>query len=82
MNIENVDKETLKSVVTEVLIENPKFFKSIFLPISLRRKIYPLLILYIQENAKVKAFPEHRYDYLELSFSGNNFDSHDLERLS
>lgn len=29
MNIEKVDKEVLKSVITEVLIENPKYFKEI-----------------------------------------------------
>ena len=29
MNIEKVDKEVLKSVITEVLIENPNYFKEI-----------------------------------------------------
>jgi Tfp pilus assembly pilus retraction ATPase PilT len=29
MNIEKVDKEILKSVITEVLIENPNYFKEI-----------------------------------------------------
>ncbi len=29
MNIEKVDKKVLKSVITEVLIENPNYFKEI-----------------------------------------------------
>lgn len=29
MNIEKVDKKVLKSVITEVLIENPRYFKEI-----------------------------------------------------
>lgn len=29
MNIEKVDKEVLKSVITEILIENPNYFKEI-----------------------------------------------------
>ena len=29
MNIEKVDKEALKSVITEILIENPNYFKEI-----------------------------------------------------
>lgn len=29
MNIENVNKETIKSVITEILIENPGYFKMI-----------------------------------------------------
>ena len=39
MNIEKVDKEVLKSVITEVLIENPNYFKEILTEILSENRI-------------------------------------------
>lgn len=33
MEIENVDRETLKSVITEILLENPGYFKKVLVEI-------------------------------------------------
>jgi Tfp pilus assembly pilus retraction ATPase PilT len=39
MNIEKLDKEVLKSVITEVLIENPNYFKEILTEILSENRI-------------------------------------------
>lgn len=39
MQIENVDRETLKSVITEILLENPAYFKKVLVEIMEEHKL-------------------------------------------
>ena len=67
MNLEHVDKETLKSVVTEVLLENPNFFKSILTEI-----LQENLVIEPQDGkdrvAKLKAMIQEDFDRYDEVF--------------
>lgn len=39
MNSQNIDRESLKSVITEILLENPKYFKDIIREILLESQV-------------------------------------------
>lgn len=61
MNIEKVDKEVLKAVITEVLIENPNYFKEILTEILSENRIIDSNVKHERSN-RLKEMIQEDFD--------------------